>query len=102
MIVDSITWTKLMFGISRQYKNIQMIGYLYNIGKINRTYGFVPFLLSEIRRPIELYKKLFGTIGDCDSMEELYGTALGFTEACKQGVIGVKALEPKGVKIIFM
>ena len=98
MIVDSITWTKLMFGISRQYKNIQMIGYLYNIGKINRTYGFVPFLLSEIRRPIELYKKLFGTIGDCDSMEELYGTALGFTEACKQGVIGVKALEPKGVK----
>ena len=98
MIVDSTTWTKLLFGVSRQYRDIQMMGYLYNIGQTNTTYGFIPFLLDEIRRPMDLYKKLFGPISDSNSVEELYGTAFGLAESCKQGIIGLKALEPKGIK----
>lgn len=98
MIVDSTTWTKLLFGISRRYRDIQVMAYLYNIGQTNTTYGFIPFFLNEIRRPIDLYKKLFGPIGDLNSVEELYGTALGLKESCKRGVIGLKALEPKGIK----
>lgn len=96
--VSPISWTKLLFGISRQYADVQMMAYLYNIGQTNTTYGFLPFLLNEIRRPIDLYKKLFGLIMDYDSIEELYGTAFGLSEFCKRGVIGLQALEPKGVK----
>lgn len=98
IMIDLMTWTKLLFGLSRQYRDIQMMAYLYNIGKTNTTYGFIPFLLDEIRRPIDLYKKLFGPISDSNSVEELYGTAFGLVESCKQGVIGLKALEPKGIK----
>ena len=96
--VFPISWTKLLFGISRQYADVQMMAYLYNIGQTNTTYGFLPFLLNEIRRPIDLYKKLFGPMMDHDSIEELYGTAFGLSEFCKLGVIGLQALEPKGVK----
>lgn len=98
MIVDSTTWTKLLFGISHHYKNIQIMAYLYNIGQTNTTYGFIPFLLDEIRRPIDLYKKLFSPVLDSNSVEELYGTETGLAKSCQLGVIGVKALEPKGVK----
>lgn len=98
MMIDSTTWTKLLFGVARQYWDIQIMAYLYNIGQTNTTYGFIPFLLNEIRRPIDLYKKLFGSISDPNSVEELYGTAFGLAESCKQGIIGLKALEPKGVK----
>lgn len=98
MMIDSTTWTKLLFGVARQYWDIQIMAYLYNIGQTNTTYGFIPFLLNEIRRPIDLYKKLFGSISDPNSVEELYGTTFGLAESCKQGIIGLKALEPKGVK----
>lgn len=30
--------------------------------------------------------------------EKLWGTAVGFTKACQQGVIGLRAMEPKGLK----
>lgn len=98
MIIDSITWTKLLFGISRQHQGIQLMAYLYNIGQTNTTLGFVPFILNEIRRPIDLYKKLFGQITDVQSIEELFGTAFGLAKACQQGFIGLRALEPKGIK----
>lgn len=98
MMIDSTTWTKLLFGVSRQYQNIQIMAYLYNIGQTNTTYGFVPFLLNEIRRPVDLYKKLFGQICDHNSVEELYGTEIGLAKSCQKGIIGIQALEPKGVK----
>lgn len=105
MVLDSITWTKLLINISRKYNDVQMMAYLYNIGQTNTTYGFIPFLLNEIRRPIDLYNKLFRFIGnnnnsieDLYAIEDLYGTAFGLSESCKFGVIGLKALEPKGVK----
>lgn len=98
MTITSTTWTGLLFGISRQYQNVQIMAYLYNIGQTNVTYGFIPFLLNEIRKPVDLYKTLFGSISDHDAVEELYGTAFGLAESCKLGIIGLKALEPKGIK----
>lgn len=98
MTVTSTTWTELLFGISRQYRSLQIIAYLYNIGQTNTTFGVIPFLLNEIRKPIDLYKKLFGSVSAPNSVEELYGTAFGLAESCKQGIIGLRALEPKGVK----
>lgn len=95
--IDTQTWTKILIGISRKYDNSQLLGYIYSIGQTNTTIGFVPFDLSQIRRPIHLYKKIFG-MHNSRNAEDLWGTALGFKTACTYGGIGIKAMEPKGLQ----
>lgn len=92
------SWTKILIGISKTFHDdAQMIGYVYNFGQTNTTIGFIPFMLSQIRRPIELYQQLFG-LDEGKKAELLYGTAFGFAKACQEGVIGIKAMEPKGLR----
>lgn len=95
--IDTQTWTKILIGISRKYDNSQLLGYIYSIGQTNTTIGFVPFDLSQIRRPIHLYKKIFG-MHNSRNAEDLWGTAHGFKTACTYGDIGIKAMEPKGLQ----
>lgn len=95
--IDTQTWTKILIGISRKYDNSQLLGYIYSIGQTNTTIGFVPFDLSQIRRPIHLYKKIFG-MHNSRNAEDLWGTAHGFKTACTYGGIGIKAMEPKGLR----
>lgn len=96
LTVDLQTWTKVLIGIAKKYHDIQVMGYVYNIGQTNTTLGFIPFLLTEIRRPIQLYEKYFD-MDDGRKAENLWGTAIGFKAACRTGVIGLKAMEPKGL-----
>src|SRR5690606_31802107 len=51
-------------------------------------------------QPFELYEKYFGT-KRLERVEQLFGTAVGFTKACQMGAIGVNALEPKGFRECF-
>ena len=95
--VDTQSWTKILIGISRTFQNPQMMGYVYNYGQTNTTVGFIPFVLTQIRKAIELYEKFFG-MNDGERAESLYGTAFGFIKACQSGAIGIKAMEPKGIK----
>ena len=95
--IDIQTWTKILIGVSRKYKNAQILGYVYSIGQTNTTIGFLPFDLSQIRRPVHLYEKLFG-IANGRNAESLWGTAFGFRTACAMGAIGIKAMEPKGLR----
>ena len=95
--IDTQTWTKILIGISRKYDNSQLLGYIYSIGQTNTTIGFVPFDLFQIRRPIHLYKKIFG-MHNSRNAEDLWGTAHGFKTACTYGGIGIKAMEPKGLQ----
>lgn len=95
--IETQTWTKILIGISRKYDNSQLLGYIYSIGQTNTTIGFVPFDLSQIRRPIHLYKKMFGMYNSRNA-EDLWGTAIGFKTACTYGAIGIKAMEPKGLR----
>ena len=95
--IETQTWTKILIGISRKYDNSQLLGYIYSFGQTNTTIGFVPFDLSQIRRPIHLYKKMFGMYNSRNA-EDLWGTAIGFKTACTYGVIGIKAMEPKGLR----
>jgi hypothetical protein len=90
-------WTKVLIGIARNYPNTLMTAYVYSLGQTNITVGFVPFELPRIKQPFELYTKYFGTTKQ-EQVEQLFGTALGFTKACQIGVIGVTALEPKGFR----
>lgn len=96
--INTQSWTKVLIGISENFNNPQMIGYVYNFGQTNTTIGFIPFALDQIRRPIELYKKLFG-MDSGHRAELLWGTRFGLSEGCKKGVIGLNTLEPKGLRI---
>lgn len=95
--VKTQSWTQIMTGIARNYPDVQLTGYIYNLGQTNTTIGFIPFKLPEIRKPLDLYEKYFGT-RDKEQAEHLFGTAFGFTKACQMGSIGINALEPKGLR----
>ena len=97
MEVNTQSWTKVMIGIARNYPEASLTAYVYSLGQMNITVGFVPFDLPRIRRPFELYNKYFGTTRS-EQVEQLFGTAIGFTKACQMGAIGVNALEPKGFR----
>lgn len=96
--IDTQTWTKILIAVSKKYRNAQILGYIYSIGKTNKTIGFIPFDLTQIRRPIHLYEKIFG-MSDGRNVESLWGTAIGFKTACTYGTIGIKAMEPKGQRL---
>lgn len=97
MSVEVKSWTCLLIAIARKYQDSQMIGYVYNYGQTNTTVGVIPFYLSQIRRPIDLYQKFFG-IDSAKKAEPLWGTAFGFLRACQSGAIGLRAMEPKGLR----
>lgn len=97
MEVNTQSWTKVLIGIARNYPETSLTAYVYNLNKTNTTVGFVQFDLPRIRRPFELYYKYFGTT-KLEQVEQLFGTAIGFTKACQMGAIGVNALEPKGFR----
>lgn len=97
MSVAVQSWTKILINISKSFSGQNLIGYIYSLGQTNITVGFIPFMLSQIRRPIDLYIRFFGMKNSAEA-EKLYGTAFGLDKACQSGAIGVKALEPKGLK----
>ena len=97
MEVNTQSWTKVLIGIARNYPETSLTAYVYSLGQTNITVGFVMFELPRIRQPFELYSKYFGTTKR-EQVEQLFGTAIGFTKACQMGAIGVNALEPKGFR----
>lgn len=96
-VVDTQSWTKVLIALARNLPNPQLLGYVYNIGQTNTTIGFIPFSLPPIRKATDLYDNLFG-IASGKKAEKLWGTAYGFKRACQAGVIGLKALAPKGLR----
>lgn len=91
------SWLEVLLGFARNYPDSTITAYVYSLGKTNITVGFIPFELPKIRAPFELYTKYFGTTNK-SLLEDLFGSAIGFTKACQMGVIGANALEPKGFR----
>lgn len=98
--IQTLPWVDLIAAVSRRFSDPRMMGYVYNIGQTNTTVGFIPFVLSPIRKVHDLYEHHFGTKNSKKAMK-LFGTAFGFSMACKEGVIGLKALEPKGLSSLM-
>ena len=97
MSVATQLWTKVIIGISQYFDNPRIMGYIYSLGQTNTTIGFIPFSLDHIRRPVQLYEKLFGA-EEGRIAESLWGTELGFKVCCQKGAIGIEAMQPKGLK----
>lgn len=98
--IETLPWSELLVAISSHFDDPRMMGYIYNIGQTNTTIGFIPFALSHIRRPHELFVKYFGADRYSKAVK-LFGTAMGLIMACRGGYIGIKALEPKGLRAIM-
>lgn len=98
---STISWVKVLTKIVQKKKTNNYLGYIYNIGQTNTTLGFIPFLLPQIIKPFELYRKLFGEndyLKHETKINDLFGGEIGFKSACQKGAIGIEALEPKGLK----
>lgn len=98
--IQTLPWVDLIAAVSRRFPDPRMMGYVYKMDKMNKTIGFIPFVLSPIRKVHDLYEHHFGTKNSKKAMK-LFGTAFGFAMACKEGVIGLKALEPKGLSSLM-
>lgn len=101
MELKTQNWLKILFGIAYQFPQTILTGYIFSLGSMNKTVGFIPFILPQITKPISLYKKLFGEneyLKNSKQIESIYGSEFGFNKCCEMGSIGLKALEPKGLK----
>lgn len=98
--VDMQRWTDVLGAVARKYAVAQLVGYVYNYGQTNTTVGFIPFDLSGIKRLKDLYARFFGLESGREA-EKLWGTAIGFAKACQSGSVGIRAMEPKGLRDCF-
>jgi hypothetical protein len=99
-----INWIKILLGISLHFSDENLLGYLYILDKSNTTIGFIPFIMRDIKKPNQFYENIFGKsalLQNYKTIENIYGTALGLKKACNQGSIGVKAMEPDGLRDFF-
>jgi hypothetical protein len=91
-------WTEVLFSVASRFKERQVLGYVFSLGQMNTTIGFIPFELPEVKRPLQFYEAIFGEnafLADTKKITKLYGTAHSFRSACRNGSIGVLAMEPK-------
>lgn len=99
--VETQTWVKVVFGLSQYFPDKTILAYVFSLGQTNTTVGFIPIILAKVRRPIELYKKLFGEhryLKDASVIEAVFGQKNSLYRACERGAIGVRALEPKALR----
>ena len=90
--INTVSWPRVLAAIARHSAgNAKLLCYVCNFGQTNTTFGFIPFILDEIRKPIDLYEKFFG-IEEGKAAENLWG--LNMNVACQAGSIGLKAMEP--------
>lgn len=99
--INTISWIKVLFSLARKYPNEIKTCYAYFLGKTNTTIGFVNLYLPDVKRLYEIRDKLFidareSILKDKD-IEELE-TFYTFSNACKMGVIGLKAIETRGLR----
>lgn len=96
------SWISVLFALARIAQKPDIMTYIYSFGQTNTSIGFVPIKLGEIQKLSTLYQKLFGAedfTRERKSLEALYDTELSFFQACRLGAIGLRALEPKDLRM---
>lgn len=94
-------WVKVLLRAAQKYPDTIILSYVFSLGQTNKTLGFIPVMLPEVYRPIELYIKYFGRnqfLNDTKKIENIFGNNYGLFKACETGSIGLKAIEPKALR----
>lgn len=100
--IETVSWSKLFFRFSEKFSNGIYTGYIYSLGKTNKTLGFYPLQFEAANNLIDYYIKLFGenaAIDNAKDYENLFG--IHIKRACERGSIGLQALEPKDLRKYF-
>jgi hypothetical protein len=103
--LETQPWVQLLFALSYHYCQRPagggqvLLAYVHSLGQTNTTVGFVSLNLPEVRRPIDLYSRLFTVPPGLPpaAFEELYRTEASFRAACLSTEVGLRALKPKDV-----
>jgi hypothetical protein len=101
LAIPTIDWIKIVFVLARQYPNQELTAYAYNLSQTNTTLGFINIILPKVRNLIRLKEQLYTLSDDGQhdkEFEEMYATFYNFKNACKLGAIGLKTLEPGGLR----
>ena len=101
LAIPTIDWVKVIFALSRQYPNQIMTVYIYNLSQTNTTLGFINIILPEVGSLLRLKEQLYKLSDDGRNdkeFESLYTTFYNLKNACKLGIIGLKALEPSKLR----
>jgi len=97
---SSNNWIKVLFSFSKKNYNKLTVN-AFKFADTNQTLGFINVYLPDVRRMFELRDKLFldkeeTVLSDMEieTLEPFYR----FNEACKMGTIGLKSIEPRGLR----
>jgi hypothetical protein len=94
-------WVNLIFTLSKKFQNKTLTIYAYTLSQTNVTLGFINVYLFEIKRLFELRDKIFINSNEnilVDNDIETLETFYNFDTACKIGSIGLKSIEPRGLR----
>ena len=94
-------WVRVIFALSKKFPNRVITIYGYNLSQTNTTLGFINIYLPEVKKMFELRDKLFLKESETilsDAEIEKYATFFNFKSACQMGTIGLKSLEPAGIR----
>ncbi len=98
---ESNNWAKIIFAISKKFSNQTITVNAFKFEKTNTTLGFIKLYLPEVHKFYEFRDKLFiaedETILSDHEIESL-STYYTFKDACAQGTIGMRALEPANLR----
>jgi len=99
--IPTIKWTKLIFALAKKFPATEKVIYVYSLSQTNTTIGFIKVFLPQVRKLYELRDKIIidkkGT-RLTDKEIEMLEPFFNFQEACKYGSLGLKTLEPKGLR----
>ncbi|UPK72080.1 hypothetical protein [Chitinophaga filiformis] len=97
LAIPTQKWSKVFFRLSKRYPSREIVIYAYNLSQTNTTLGFIKVYLPDIRHLYEFRDKIFinkeGVVLNDKQIESLE-TFYNFKSACKNGSIGLKAMEP--------
>jgi hypothetical protein len=95
--IPTLSWFKVTLALTHIYGGNSLIANAFVFSKVNSTYGYINLLLPQVRKFYELREKLFLSEEEANLTEEQIeelATYYTFKDACLQGTIGLKALEP--------
>ncbi|WP_337042603.1 hypothetical protein [Emticicia sp. 17c] len=100
MAIPTKSWSMVIFSLTKRFHG-EITAYAYNLSQTNTTLGFINIYLPEVEYLYELNDKIFlnksEVILNRKQISELE-TFYNFKSACKIGTIGLKALEPRGLR----
>lgn len=101
LAIQTLEWTKLIFLLSKVVKNQQVTVYSYSLSQTNQTFGFLNIYLKDFNELYEIRDEFFldgkNTILSDKQIEDLI-PFYSFSSACLQGTLGLKSIEPRGLR----